>query len=149
MNIGVPLNGRAFKLPYSHSDERIGCKAAGAGTAGQYTREAGFYAYYEVCQHLKGGATKYLEPQQMVPYLVDGDLWCEYDDPDSIKLKFDYIKQGGFGGVMVLANDHDDFSGMCGQGKYPLMRAIIDEINRSGPAPHMTNPPTTITTRAP
>jgi hypothetical protein len=26
----------------------IGCPAAGAGPAGQYTREAGFMAYYEV-----------------------------------------------------------------------------------------------------
>ncbi|XP_052761892.1 chitotriosidase-1-like [Mya arenaria] len=150
MNIGVPLYGRTFKLPYGQSNNQIGCKAAGAGAAGLYTREAGFYAYYEVCQHLKGGATKYLEPEQKVPYFVDGDLWCGYDDPDSIKVKVDYIKQGGFGGVMVWALDLDDFSGMCGQGKYPLMRAIIDEINHSGPAPPMTNPPTTTTTtRAP
>ncbi|WAQ95300.1 CHIA-like protein [Mya arenaria] len=116
MNIGVPLYGRTFKLPYGQSNNQIGCKAAGAGAAGLYTREAGFYAYYE------GGATKYLEPEQKVPYFVDGDLWCGYDDPDSIKVK----------------------------GKYPLMRAIIDEINHSGPAPPMTNPPTTTTTtRAP
>jgi len=62
----------------------------------------------------------------------------------------------GFGGVMVWALDLDDFSGMCGQGKYPLMHAIMDEINANGPVNpvnptgpivtnpvHITNPPTT------
>lgn len=48
MNIGLSMYGRTFKLPSGHSDEKIGCPASGAGTAGQYTREGGFLAYYEV-----------------------------------------------------------------------------------------------------
>ena len=48
INVGLALYGRTFKLPYSHTDDKIGCPAAGAGPAGQYTREAGFMAYYEV-----------------------------------------------------------------------------------------------------
>ena len=46
-------------------------------------------------------------------------------------LQVDYIKQENFGGVMMWALDLDDFSGSCGQGKYPLLRAIIDEIGKS------------------
>ncbi|XP_060580813.1 probable chitinase 10 [Ruditapes philippinarum] len=33
---------------------------------------------------------------------------------------------------MVWALDLDDFSGMCGQGKYPLMKAIVNALNSAG-----------------
>ena len=29
---------------------------------------------------------------------------------------------------MVWALDLDDFSGSCGQGKYPLLKAIVNEV---------------------
>ncbi|XP_052265552.1 chitotriosidase-1-like isoform X2 [Dreissena polymorpha] len=156
MNIGVPLYGRTFKLPWGQTSNQIGCTANGAGQAGQYTGEAGFMAYYEVCEKLRGGATKYYDQEGKVPYFVLSDLWCGYDDPDSLKIKVDYIKSEGFGGVMVWALDLDDFSGMCGQGKYPLLRAINDELNAGAPASTPpagntyppTNPPTTPTTTA-
>ena len=43
----------------------------------------------------------------------------------------DYVKQEQFGGIMVWALDLDDFSGMCGQGKYPLLNAIVNELSAS------------------
>ncbi|KAK3588540.1 hypothetical protein CHS0354_028957 [Potamilus streckersoni] len=136
--IGVPLYARTFKLPYGATDTSIGAKAAGAGQAGEYTREGGFLAYYEICQLLKNGGQKYYVTEQKVPYMVKGDLWAGYDDPDSLRFKVDYIKRNGFGGVMVWALDLDDFSGLCGQGKYPLMNAILDELNVPGIVPEHT-----------
>ncbi|KAL3875562.1 hypothetical protein ACJMK2_033503 [Sinanodonta woodiana] len=110
MIIGVPLYARTFKLPYGATDTGIGAKAAGAGQAGDYTREGGFLAYYEV----------------------------------------DYIKNNGFGGVMVWALDLDDFSGICGEGKYPLMSAILDELNVPVNVPeHTTHASTQPTTQIP
>ena len=45
--------------------------------------------------------------------------------------KVKYVKQHHYGGVMVWALDLDDFSGSCGQGKYPLLNAIQDELSKS------------------
>ena len=39
--------GRTFKLAHEDQNE-LGDEAIGAGTAGPYTREAGFMSYYEV-----------------------------------------------------------------------------------------------------
>lgn len=44
--MGFPTYGRTFRL--TTSDTSVGAPASGAGSAGPYTREAGFWAYYEV-----------------------------------------------------------------------------------------------------
>lgn len=49
-----------------------------------------------------------------------------------IKLLFnpqtEWLKEQGFGGIMVWSIDMDDFSGRCGNGKYPLLNALTDEL---------------------
>lgn len=51
--VGIPTYGRSFQL--SDPDETdIGAPAEGPGEKGEYTREAGYLAYYEVSQHLQG-----------------------------------------------------------------------------------------------
>lgn len=44
--MGFPTYGRTFRL--TSSDTSVGAPASGAGSIGPYTREAGFWAYYEV-----------------------------------------------------------------------------------------------------
>uniref|UniRef100_H9GTR5 GH18 domain-containing protein n=1 Tax=Anolis carolinensis TaxID=28377 RepID=H9GTR5_ANOCA len=44
--LGIPLYGRSFTL--SSSQTGLNAPASGPGTAGIYTREAGFLSYYEV-----------------------------------------------------------------------------------------------------
>lgn len=52
-----------------------------------------------------------------------------------------WMKRNGFSGIMVWALDLDDFKGtQCGQGRYPLMNAINQELLGTSAAPPNTRP---------
>lgn len=46
LRLGFATYGRTFRL--STASTGVGAPASGAASAGAYTREAGFWAYYEV-----------------------------------------------------------------------------------------------------
>lgn len=127
--IGMPTYGRSFTLS-NPGQYIVNSPAKDGGKAGEYTREAGFLAYYEVCQMLLKGASYIWDDEMKVPYLVDGDQWVGFDDERSIRYKMDWIKTNGYAGAMVWSVDMDDFNGtVCGSGvKYPLIGAIREEL---------------------
>jgi GH18 family chitinase len=53
----------------------------------KYTREAGFLAYYEICQKLQQGWTRVWNEEQKVPYAYNGNEWVGYEDVESLNHK--------------------------------------------------------------
>merc|ERR1719197_807154 len=130
LHLGLAAYGRSFKLenPSNHGYQAP-CKAGWtglySGDAGEYTREGGYLAYYEVCQRLRNqGWTEVWLEEGQVPYAYGEGDWVGYDTVRSIDIKVNMAKDWGLGGLMWWSIDIDDFNGeFCGQGKYPLMSA--------------------------
>lgn len=86
------------------------------------------------------------ETQQQAPYLVFGQNWISYDDNESLTLKSQFVKDLGLAGAMVWSIETDDFLGVCGNGKFPLLKVVssimLNEVTEETPT---TNSPTTTT----
>ncbi|XP_039654294.1 acidic mammalian chitinase-like [Perca fluviatilis] len=125
--MGFAAYGRTFRLTSSNSG--VGAPASGAASAGPFTREAGFWSYYEVCTLLKGTTIQWIDDQK-VPYAVKNNEWVGFDTRESYEIKVQYMRDMKYGGAFVWALDLDDFKGeFCGQGSHPLLshlRKLID-----------------------
>ncbi|KAG5274672.1 hypothetical protein AALO_G00138880 [Alosa alosa] len=146
LRMGFATYGRTFRL--TSTDTGVGAPIGGAASAGPYTREAGFWSYYEICGFLNGASVNWID-DQMVPYAVKGNEWVGYDDKKSYDIKVQYLKEKKFGGAFVWALDLDDFNGeFCGEGKHPLMMHLhrLLEIKYPPPPPTTTPKPGAPTT---
>ena len=88
--MGMPLYGQAFSLDWSAKETGLNVKAK-KGKAGQFTRQAGFLAYYEICHSIKTEGWNVVqdsaEPRRMGPYAFKDKQWVSYDDKAMIKYK--------------------------------------------------------------
>lgn len=64
------------------------------------------------------------DPYHLAPYAYWGRQWVGYDNIESITIKAKYAKAMGLAGGMIWSVETDDFKGICGDGKYPLLNAI-------------------------
>ncbi|XP_044206711.1 acidic mammalian chitinase-like [Thunnus albacares] len=146
--MGFATYGRTFRT--STAAIGVGAPASGPASAGPYTREAGFWSYYEICTFLEGGRVHWIN-EQMVPYATKGNEWVGFDNRQSFNIKAKYLKDNKFGGAFIWALDLDDFAGQfCGQGNYPLishLRSLLD--SDIPPPPPVTTHPPVITTNGP
>ncbi|KAL2104018.1 hypothetical protein ACEWY4_000886 [Coilia grayii] len=125
--MGMATYGRTFHIVSASNG--VGAPANGPASAGTYTREPGFWAYYEICTFLKGTGMQWIDDQK-VPYAVQGNEWVGFDNQESITTKVRYLKDSGYGGAFVWALDLDDFSGQfCSQGNYPLISHLRSLLN--------------------
>uniref|UniRef100_A0A3B5AVC9 chitinase n=1 Tax=Stegastes partitus TaxID=144197 RepID=A0A3B5AVC9_9TELE len=98
LRLGFATYGRTFRLTSSNTG--VGAPASGAASAGPYTREAGFWSYYEVCTFLKGATIQWIDDQQ-VPYASKNNEWVGFDSRESYEIKVQYMKDMKYGGAFV------------------------------------------------
>nr|KAG5710488.1 hypothetical protein BaRGS_022306 [Batillaria attramentaria] len=103
-------------------------------SAGKYTGNPAFWAYYEICELLAAGWTRARVANSDVPYAFSTSAleWVSYDDPQSFRTKAEYVVSQGLAGAMVWTVAMDDFSSLaCNNGTYPLISQIKDVFNSS------------------
>uniref|UniRef100_A0A4W5QJY6 chitinase n=1 Tax=Hucho hucho TaxID=62062 RepID=A0A4W5QJY6_9TELE len=156
LNMGFASYGRTFRL--TSSDSSVGAPASGPASAGPYTREAGFWAYYEV-RSLKW-STKYLvrylrfvktwEPLNIYPFslcLCLSTFLCPHSIP-----QVRYMKDNKFGGAFVWALDLDDFANqfcLCPSWYNPLSFSHSSHPELPPLPPTTTPKPGSVTTTRP
>ncbi|GAE07991.1 glycosyl hydrolase family 18 protein [Paenibacillus sp. JCM 10914] len=78
-----------------------------------------------VAQYLnKNGYTRYWDSSAQAPYLFNGNTFITYDDPQSLSLKAQYVKNNNLGGIMFWEYSNDR-SGA-------LLQSIYTEITSGG-----------------
>ncbi|XP_018794816.1 PREDICTED: probable chitinase 3 [Bactrocera latifrons] len=127
--MGMPLYGQSFTLENANFNG-LNAKAPGPGKAGEFTRAAGFLAYYEICDRIKNDGWEVIQDEQgrMGPYARKGTQWVSFDDPAMIRKKSQLVRALNLGGGMVWALDLDDFRNRCGDGVHPLLTQIHDVL---------------------
>jgi len=140
---GIPLYGQAFTLGvWGTSTTGTGLNTPGRkGAAGEFTRAAGFLAFYEICDRIKTKGYKVVQHPTgaMGPYAFKGKQWVGYDDIAMVRKKSEYVRAMGLGGAMIWALDLDDFNNRCGCEPHPLLRTI-NRVLRSSPHPEPSCP---------
>ncbi|KAJ8878485.1 hypothetical protein PR048_019063, partial [Dryococelus australis] len=148
--MGMPMYGQSFQLAQA-STNGLNARAPGPGQAGEFTRAAGFLAYYEICDRIKNRGWRVVKDPnvRMGPYAFKGNQWVSFDDVDMIRIKSEYIRKMDLGGGMIWALDLDDFRNKCGDGYHPLLNTIRSvlaqppqgEEEEMGPPIRPTKPP--------
>ncbi|XP_072044875.1 chitinase-3-like protein 1 isoform X2 [Amphiura filiformis] len=148
--LGMGTYGRAFTL--AGTENGVNAPASGGASKGTYTRETGFWSYYEICEKLAQGFKVEEEPVREIIYAHSSTEWVGYDDIYSLDKKGAIIKELGLRGGMVWALDLDDFRGtFCGQGTWPLMKKMHTMVlgGNYTPPPTTTRDPNLPTTQTP
>ncbi|TNN88239.1 Acidic mammalian chitinase [Liparis tanakae] len=138
--LGFPAYGRTYRLTSAATG--VGAPSNGPADAGPYTRTAGFWSYYEICDFISS-ATIGWSSEQEVPYASFGSSWLGYDDYRSYSSKVEYLNANSLGGAHVWSLDMDDFTGyFCAEGSYPLISHLRTSMGFA-PKPTTTKAPAT------
>ncbi|XP_063613152.1 endochitinase-like isoform X2 [Penaeus indicus] len=127
--LGVPFYGRSFTLS-DPSQHGLHAPITGTGNPGPILGDPTVLVYFEICTTLMNDPewTREWDNEGLVPYMYKGDQWIGYEDPESLKIKVDYIRDNGYLGAMNWAIDDDDFKNWCGLGINPMMTTIYEGL---------------------
>ncbi|KAF2892426.1 hypothetical protein ILUMI_13747 [Ignelater luminosus] len=115
--LGVAAYGRSYILT-DPSHHRIGAPSSGIG-------QTETVDFDKIMGLLNSGWKREWDAQQQVPYIHAGNQWIGYDDSQSIKLKVDFAKRYGLGGVMMWSIDSDS---PRGNPSFPLLRSMYSAL---------------------
>lgn len=86
----------------------------------------GVRSYAEVCAELHGSGdwTTVNDGHYLSAYSYRAGEWLGYETPATLRAKVAYALQMRLAGVVVWTLNLDDADGRCGEGEWPLLRAV-------------------------
>lgn len=104
--LGVPTYGRGWGGVKESKDGLF--QKPGAAPPG--TWEAGMFDYKDLAANYEGKFQRFWHKETQVPWLYDvkKGIMISYDDPESLKIKAEYARTNGLGGVMIWEISADD-----------------------------------------
>jgi len=131
--MGVPFYGITFTLK-NQTNHKIGAPITGPGHSESNEGDNAFY--WEVCNKVKtGGWTKEQAHDGHDPIAYHADQWVGYDDPHQAHEKSKWVKDNGYGGVIIWEITQDDWQKKCCTTNYPMLRAINNGLLGTGQDP--------------
>ncbi|XP_042888796.1 chitinase-3-like protein 1 [Penaeus japonicus] len=125
--MGIPEYGRCYTLDNINENGMLS-PASKPGPAGPYIRIPGTLGFNEICKRFIEDDTCHLEkdPIMYEPYFYcsSDNIWCGFDDADSVTLKARYAKNMGLSGILVWTVDTDDFLPRCYNEDFHLLRSM-------------------------
>ncbi|CAG2176997.1 unnamed protein product [Oppiella nova] len=120
--MGVPFYGHTFKLQ-DKNKHGIGAPITGEGKTPHGEGDNAWYS--EMCDLVKNKGWTKEDPDQGHDPISYHDLtWVGYDDPYAAYDKSKWVKDNGYGGIIVWEITQDDFEPKCCSKSYPMLRAI-------------------------
>ncbi len=115
--------GRAYRLKYEENN-RIGDEAIGRGNGSKYTKNEYEIPFYEVCDRIKNQNWTKERDDNEGPFAYKEDQWMSFDDELSALNKAMFVKEKGYGGLVIWDITQDDFRGKCAHSPFPLVNAV-------------------------
>lgn len=129
----ITFSGTSFRLAATPSVRlsELAKRTVGAGSHGTITRTKGRLAFYEACR--LQGPDPFMDFRELCSYKTQGRDWVGYETPVSLSSKLSEVfRRFKTQCVAVWDMDMDDFKGVCGLGKVPLLRAVYEEVAAVG-----------------